>query len=88
MRKAFVYNLREIQIPLTPTRNMTHVIGAIRYGRWKLINMSGEGPIFPLGTFELYDLKEDPNETTDLSRSHPTVHEKMKDIFKVLNHFY
>ena len=45
--------------------------GAIRTGRWKLIEF------FETGKLELYDLQSDPGEKTDLSTKHP---ERVKEM--------
>ncbi len=84
-RKAFVYNLRLVNIPVDEDTTLPYVMGAIRYGRWKIINQGDAGPIFPLGTFQLFDLKADPNETEDLFEERPWVAEKMVQLFEVKN---
>ncbi len=65
--------MREIQIPTPQNTTIPFVMGAIRYGRFKLLNFNDVFPLMPLGTFQLYDLKTDPNETTDLFNAYPNV---------------
>ncbi len=82
-RKAFVYNLREETVG---PDNVTAVVGAIRYGQWKLINADERDfPLEPVGTFRLYNLMNDPNETTDVFQTEPEVASKMVTKFQVLN---
>ncbi len=46
-----------------PHYHRTNPYGAIRQGKWKLIEF------FEDGSLELYDLEADPNETRDLAAS-------------------
>ncbi len=83
-RKAFVYNLREEKVG---SDNVTAVVGAIRYGQWKLINADERDFLLePVGTFRLYNLMNDPNEVTDLFQTEPQVASKMVTKFQVLTH--
>ncbi len=61
-------------------------MGAIRYGRWKLLNFNDVYPLQPLGTFQLYDLKRDPNETTDVFNDEPLVAKYMTQKWQVKRH--
>ncbi len=64
--------------------NVTAVMGAIRYGQWKLINVDeNDNPLEPVGTFRLYNLEKDPNETTDMFQSEPDVARRMVTKFQV-----
>ena len=60
---------------------------ALRYGDWKMIEKRGSGgfspPVSlstPLGEIQerLYNLIEDPSESTDLSQKHPDILQQMK----------
>ncbi len=83
-RKAFVYNMRLVNITMDEDTTLPYLMGAIRYGKWKINNQGDTGgPIFPLGTFQLFDLKADPNETEDLFEEREWVAEKMVQLFKV-----
>ncbi len=80
-RKAFVYNQKEETVG---QENVTFITGAIRYGQWKLINVDeNDDPLEPVGTFRLYDLEKDPNETTDLFQAEPDVARRMVTKFQV-----
>ena len=50
---------------------------AVRAGDWKLIEFFEEG-----GSFELYNLKQDPNEERDLSAKNPEKTEELRQILK------
>ena len=50
----------------------TTPVGAIRDGRWKLLEFFEDGGV------ELYDLQEDPGETRNLAEEHPDIVEKMQ----------
>ncbi len=53
---------------------------AARMGYWKAVQIGGaKNPDNPV---ELYNLKDDIGETTDLAASHPQLAEKMLDIIK------
>jgi arylsulfatase A-like enzyme len=54
-----------------PHYHRTNPYGAIRMGDWKLIEF------FEDGQLELYNLNEDPTETTNLAASHPEKTEQM-----------
>jgi len=58
-----------------PHYHRTKPYGAIRHGNWKLIEF------FENGTLELYDLKNDPNETKNLATNQP---EKAQKLLKEL----
>ncbi len=64
--------------------NVTAVMGAIRYGQWKLINVDeNDDPLEPFGTFRLYNLEKDPNETTDIFQAETDVARRMVIKFQV-----
>ena len=55
-----------------------HAMGgrqAVRQGKWKLVKLNSFSPEKSL--LELYDLEEDPSETTDLSQEYPEVLDKL-----------
>ncbi len=62
-------------------------IGAVRYGKWKLINQNNLyfeiTNVEPAGTFELYNLQTDPTESTNLFDTYPKVAKAMIRKFKV-----
>ena len=54
---------------------------AMRMGDWKVVRqnlLNEKGP-----TLELYNLKEDPTETTNLAEAHPEILKKAAEIFMV-----
>ncbi|MCH7916589.1 MAG: arylsulfatase [Planctomycetes bacterium] len=54
---------------------------AIRAGDWKLVVGAGREAAEPAnGLMELYDLKDDPAETTNVIGQHPGVAERLKDM--------
>lgn len=53
---------------------------AIRMGDWKLVRQNLKNEKEP--TLELYDLKNDPTETTNVAEAHPDIVEKASEIFK------
>ncbi len=75
--------MRLVNIPVDTDTTEPYMMGAIRYGKWKIMNQGDAGPIFPLGTFQLFDLKADPNETDDLIEKEPQVADKMMRLFEV-----
>ncbi|MEN9555974.1 MAG: hypothetical protein RLZZ232_2260 [Planctomycetota bacterium] len=50
---------------------------AVRAGDWKLIEFFEDG-----GSLELYNLKDDPNEERDLSRTNPEKTAQLRDVLK------
>ncbi len=60
--------------------------GAIRYGKWKLINFDfNHHDPQPVGKFQLFNLQDDPNEAEDLFDAKPDIAEKMVEKFEVRN---
>ena len=53
---------------------------AIRMGDWKVVRQNLKNDKEP--TLELYNLKEDPTETTNVASSHPEILKKAAEIFK------
>lgn len=53
---------------------------AIRMGDWKVVRQNLKNKKEP--TLELYDLKNDPTETTNVAKNHPEIIEKASEIFK------
>jgi arylsulfatase len=54
---------------------------AMRMGDWKLVRqnlLNDDGP-----TLELYNLKDDPTETTNLAEAHPEILKKAAEVFRV-----
>ena len=50
----------------------------VRQGRWKLVNLD---PPFNESEFQLFDLIDDPGETTDLRTSHPDRYTQLLDLW-------
>ncbi len=53
---------------------------AMRMGDWKVVRQNLNNSDEP--TLELYNLKDDPTETTNIAASHPDILEKAAEIFK------
>jgi arylsulfatase A-like enzyme len=56
---------------------------ALRQGEWKIIRQAGPG--IPGGHFNLFNLAQDPSETTDLAANNPSVLERMRVRLDQLN---
>ena len=50
---------------------------ALRYGKWKIVNMPATNRDLGKGKWELFDLEKDQGETNDLSEAHP---DKVKEL--------
>ena len=82
-RNGFVYNMEHV----TVDSGETYIVGAIRHGPWKLLNFDGELPLLPKGTFELYNLKDDPGESNDVFDEHPEIAQGLVKEFWVRHRF-
>jgi arylsulfatase len=54
----------------------------MRKGDYKAVLVSNEGFAFGTGVWKLYNVTEDPGETTDLSTKHPAVLEELKSAWE------
>lgn len=69
-----------------PQRNMYWIWGsqttrwALRWSDWKIVRYSPQEPSEP-SDWQLFNLKEDPKETTDVAATHPEVVEKLHGMF-------
>ncbi len=83
VRQAFTYNILRLHIDDGQGSEVDFDMGAIRYGKWKLLNFRDTAPLLPLGTWELYDLAADPEEANDVFAAEPEVAAKMVEKFQV-----
>ncbi len=83
-----MYNILTNTVPYANGTEAPLDIGAIRYGRWKLINQNNIlfdiTNVEPAGSYELYDLYTDPNESTNVFDTYPTIAQAMIQKFEVL----
>lgn len=51
----------------------------VRRGQWKLVTLE---PPFEESAFELFNVDDDPGETTNLAAVHPDIHRELLDLWR------